>query len=333
MMSGGDFDGDKAWVCWEESLVNQVSIIQPVDTTQAQFTIEKSQSEQKLASVANLRDRLRYARHFRGHHNNLCDLSTTLDLTNDFYGIESPESTMLSTQAFLQVDHPYKLCEIPQSYKTKFNLFTGELQHPHWKKNKNALLKRYKSKRALGILWDYMEDKIQSIHKSNEEKNTNEKSLNPHILSLIEIMERKCLHDELRELREKMKAAVLAYNRKVYEYLSDTRGKCEAENRTEINAWLKREHMQWRRKLIDTLESEDEKMRSAAVLYEQTRILSNKDSTYNKTEKGYQFAWSVAHDYLTRIIGDGDQRVRGLSGVSATVNRENEGVIYKRKRA
>ena len=130
-----------------------------------------------------------------------------------------------------------------------------------------------------------MEDKIQSIHKSNEEKNTNEKSLNPHILSLIEIMERKCLHDELRELREKMKAAVLAYNRKVYEYLSDTRGKCEAENRTEINAWLKREHMQWRRKLIDTLESEDEKMRSAAVLYEQTRILSNKDSTYNKTEK------------------------------------------------
>ena len=47
-MSGGDFDGDRAWVCWEEEIVNHVSFFPPVDTTQEEFKLPESPDRHQL---------------------------------------------------------------------------------------------------------------------------------------------------------------------------------------------------------------------------------------------------------------------------------------------
>ena len=103
MMSGGDFDGDKAWVCWNEILIDQVCQCDPVDTSGEDFDVRKSEEENVLFYQASPKDVLKYVWHHRNHQSNLGKLSKMLDVAIDFYGFNHVVSNALGTQLFLQV--------------------------------------------------------------------------------------------------------------------------------------------------------------------------------------------------------------------------------------
>ena len=48
-------------------------------------------------------------------------------------------------------------------------------------------------------------------------------------------------------------------------------------------------------------------------------------------ETSYVFAWDVGHDYLTRIIADGEAKKNGM-GIAPTVARENGNLIFGKRR-
>lgn len=102
-MSGGDYDGDKAWVCWNQNIVDEVMDLDAENTTTEHFQIKKSPEEQKPNSEASVEDRLNYALNFRKHQHQLGSLSNLLDRVIDIYGLGSEEADAVGTQAFLQV--------------------------------------------------------------------------------------------------------------------------------------------------------------------------------------------------------------------------------------
>ena len=117
-MSGGDFDGDKAWVCWDRSLLEQVEAVEPENTDTKDFEIRKSKPnvrEQMLHERATLRDKVAFALHFRKHQHQLGILSNLLDRVIDSHGLgqDSPAKP-IGTQAFLQVstDSLVKSCAL-----------------------------------------------------------------------------------------------------------------------------------------------------------------------------------------------------------------------------
>jgi hypothetical protein len=65
-----------------------------------------------------------------------------------------------------------------------------------------------------------------------------------------------------------------------------------------------------------------------AILYEQTYFASRNRQWYSKNP--YIFAWDVAHDYLTRIIADGDAQQFGV-GIAPTVSRGSERSVFGKK--
>ena len=103
MMSGGDFDGDKAWVCWNKNLVDQVQECHPADTTTPDFAVKKSEAQKSIFAETPPEKLLEYIWHYRNHHTNLTKLSTKLTISTDFYGFDHKISRALGTQAFLQV--------------------------------------------------------------------------------------------------------------------------------------------------------------------------------------------------------------------------------------
>jgi len=212
------------------------------------------------------------------------------------------------------------------------SLREGELRHPHWKGEK-ARGSPYESTKALGVLWNYMEEKIKSIHQEKENRSSN--AYNPHIILHVQNMEAKGLHAELKKLRETMRNALLSYNTAMYQKKTEMEesGKSQEMIDSELFAWLKKTHIYWRQQLISWREGEDSKMRAAAVLYEQTRICAVEKSAWKSDIKAYRFPFQIAQDYLTRMVGDGQQKELGLHGVSATVTRGNEFALCGRKKS
>ena len=102
-MSGGDYDGDKAWVCWNSNIVDHVKDLEAEDTTTDDFKPRKSKEEQKPNSEASVECRLHYALHFRKHQQQLGWLSNLLDKVIDIHGLGSNEAKAVGTQSFLQV--------------------------------------------------------------------------------------------------------------------------------------------------------------------------------------------------------------------------------------
>ena len=102
-MSGGDYDGDIAWVCWNPNIVDHVKDLEAEDTTTEDFKIRQSEAEKKPSSEATVEDRLAYALHYRKHQQQLGSLSNLLDKVIDFHGLGSNEAKAVGTQAFLQV--------------------------------------------------------------------------------------------------------------------------------------------------------------------------------------------------------------------------------------
>jgi hypothetical protein len=100
--SGGDYDGDTAWVCYDQELTEQISSTYlPANTLDLKARV--SRIENTLACEASDEIRMNFARHFSGHQRNLGTLSNYLDEVNDFYGVDSNDAIAIGNQAFLQV--------------------------------------------------------------------------------------------------------------------------------------------------------------------------------------------------------------------------------------
>lgn len=112
-MSGGDYDGDEAWVCWNPDLVLQVCDADPVKTTTKEFIVKEPPKKfvQKHAHDYSLEDRIHFARHYRRHQSKLGELATLLSRVRDKEGVDSSSSRKVATQAFLQVIFCVFYCE------------------------------------------------------------------------------------------------------------------------------------------------------------------------------------------------------------------------------
>lgn len=104
-MSGGDYDGDRAWICWNNDLIQCLPEVITAEDTSNRATL-KSDLEQKPWSESCMDDSLKYMIHFRGHQRRLGQLSEELDLCIDKYGFDDPATKELGRAAFLQVSPP-----------------------------------------------------------------------------------------------------------------------------------------------------------------------------------------------------------------------------------
>ena len=104
MMSGGDFDGDKSYVCWDEDLTKHITEYAAEETSKPSFKpLKPPDNIEKLCSHATLFDRANYARHFKKHQRHLGLVSNMLDFMMDKFGVDSSEAKMFATEGFLQV--------------------------------------------------------------------------------------------------------------------------------------------------------------------------------------------------------------------------------------
>lgn len=103
MMSGGDFDGDKAWCCFDPLLTEQVNDCPPPITNTPDYEIIKSIKESELAFRSTMYDRVSFSWNFRLHQTTLGVMSNTLDATLDSLGFNSEEAKIIGRESFLQV--------------------------------------------------------------------------------------------------------------------------------------------------------------------------------------------------------------------------------------
>lgn len=103
LQSGGDFDGDTAWCCWDSVIYNEVKPCPAPETVK--LVAKKSLEEQQLASEASTSDRLALALNYRKHKANLGKLSLNLDTILDSHGFASKEAKAIGESLFMQVCH------------------------------------------------------------------------------------------------------------------------------------------------------------------------------------------------------------------------------------
>jgi hypothetical protein len=276
-MSGGDFDGDKAWICFDQDLVEQVVAAEPANRP---IPPPRDQSEHRLVVESSLIHRIKFARHFKNHPWQLRYLATTLDKAMDMFDdfSTSPQVDDIARQAFLQVDHPYQLCAL----KLVTTDFLSTHKRPHWSLNQALHAgeehdKAYRSEKAMGFLWDYVEKKIQravSYANSNNVPNT-------HILELADTA---CTRSDYSELKSKTRKASAAYNAELKELMGAKASLDKVGEMTKLRAQAARAKL-----IVDAFDSEDERTLAAAVLYKECG---------EKTG----FAWKVARDYLILVV-------------------------------
>mmetsp|Transcript_22306 Transcript_22306/g.33333 ORF Transcript_22306/g.33333 Transcript_22306/m.33333 type:complete len:334 (+) Transcript_22306:1191-2192(+) len=271
MMSGGDFDGDEAWICWDKHLCQLVKDYPAQDTTTPEFIVQKSQQEKALACRVSLKQRAEFALHYRYHQTQLGKLSTTLDSVMDRFGVDSPEAITVATQAFLQVDHPYNLCEIKQDHD--HYLSGGSLKSPHWL-GETSGCGSYTSSKALGVLYDHIQSKIDSAVTTCDGDGRRTTRLNPYIMSIINKATQKELSDvgikvKLMELRKKMSSAITTFYSENKKFTETMPGKKD-DDVGMVMEWMKCQYRRWRKELIDCEEGEDARNLASAILYEET---------------------------------------------------------------
>ena len=100
MMSGGDFDGDMAWVSWNKTLLDQVRKCTPMDHVSSK---PSSVEESRLFFKSKPEDHLQYAYHYRYHQIHLGKLSNMLTISTDFYGFDHIVTREIGKLAYAQV--------------------------------------------------------------------------------------------------------------------------------------------------------------------------------------------------------------------------------------
>jgi hypothetical protein len=270
-MSGGDYDGDKAWVCWNPKLVDQVEDLEAEDTATKDFEIRKSvpgEKEQRLHAMASQGDRILFSLHKRKHQRQLGWLSNLLDKTIDIHGLRDTRelAKAVGTQGFLQVDHPYYLCELQATVEEKLN--EDPKGPPHWAATDTSSAPCYRSSKALGRMWDHAENKIQTVAKS---PGAGDSQANEHIIAVIDNARDKDA-SLVAALQKQMQVAVEAYNREVktLQQRLKTTLCSEEEKKKRILNWISEYSREQYKKLIQGQSSKDGMNLAAAVLYEET---------------------------------------------------------------
>jgi hypothetical protein len=277
MMSGGDYDGDKAWVCFDPELVNQVSS-SPPPTRPA--IPEPHFKERILVEASTPRERIKFARHFKFHQQQLGCLANTLDTAMDAVDdfTSCPAIVDIACQAFLQVDHPYQLC-MPKAEAADFLRLQKQ---PHWSLDMALVegqehARAYKSRKALGRLWDFVEEKIKKAVSLGVE------TPNFHIMQAAETAQLKLEPNCYTSMKATMRSAAVRYK-------LELKSMFEARASLDLVAARSREIAELEReRLIMEPFCEEERTLAAAILYEVCG-----------ESKG--FAWKVARDYLCVIV-------------------------------
>ena len=173
------------------------------------------------------------------------------------------------------MDHPYVLCEVDEDTEREFRIDTkGEI--PRWK-SKSKTEKTYEKMTALGVLHDYMNEKLETM----DELYGKENQRNKYVMELIRKEESKS-NTRVISLRGKLREIINQANKEVSEKLQASSG-----SKTE-SSWYKDHYHQWRKKLFD-VDSEDEKRLIASLLYEQTAELSALKSTNDNETVSFSF--------------------------------------------
>jgi hypothetical protein len=135
-----------------------VSRVKPEDRSSDRFQKKESpENATKPFYQTKLRERMKYAMHFRYHQSQLGRLANDLDRIIDKHGFDDHQgiATEYGAQAFLQVDHPYFLCEVASETKEK----ADEIGWPHWHARAAGQdANTYLSNRALGLIFDRVEE-------------------------------------------------------------------------------------------------------------------------------------------------------------------------------
>lgn len=108
-MSGGDYDGDRAWLSWNSDLIGCLpdSNMFVAEDTSNLIPATSSDLENKLFSECSMNDIMDYMIHFRYHHVKLGRLSESLDFYIDKYGFDNLCSKEIGRAAYLQVRKIY----------------------------------------------------------------------------------------------------------------------------------------------------------------------------------------------------------------------------------
>eukprot|EP00581_Thalassiosira_minuscula_P004070 CAMPEP_0183738876 /NCGR_PEP_ID=MMETSP0737-20130205/55664_1 /TAXON_ID=385413 /ORGANISM="Thalassiosira miniscula, Strain CCMP1093" /LENGTH=1209 /DNA_ID=CAMNT_0025973521 /DNA_START=281 /DNA_END=3910 /DNA_ORIENTATION=+ len=317
VMSGGDFDGDTAWCCWNEVIVKSVQECPtlniegsaPVDPFKERAMVYADHEWTNLI--------FSYAMHHRNDKNLLGKLAKTLEMMRDNSRFGPDDVNKVARKAFIQVDNPYT----PQWTDSDQRMY-GSLPKPHWS-TLSKYGKKYKSTRVLGELFDMLDVKVESVIDWNDI----ESEMNLHVREIIEIAHKKDSRD-VEKKREDMLRHLTTFNQSTRDRINsyDTNDELERRlKRNSISALFKQHRME-----IESSYEEDHLPLVFAILYEQTYFKS-RDQMFIWNKKPYVFAWEVGHDYLTRIIADGEAKKNGM-GIAPTVARGNERLIFGKKR-
>jgi hypothetical protein len=233
----------------------------------------------------------------------------------------------VARKAFIQVDNPHT----PQ-WNNFDDMKYGLIRRPHWhaKSKKGSA---YTSTRVLGQLYDML-DKVGK-KDVNYFKNC-EPEMNIHIVKRVTAAKERNA-DKVDAVRDDMHRHLTAFNQRMRDNINKS-----SESESDDNPSLKRNRgtgprltrtatqtlcMEHRSEILRTYKNDEaiDLCDVFAILYEVTYIRSI-DRMQRFNAKPYIFAWEVAHDYLTRIIADGES----YEGCAPTVARGKDRVIFGR---
>mmetsp|Transcript_30851 Transcript_30851/g.65187 ORF Transcript_30851/g.65187 Transcript_30851/m.65187 type:complete len:939 (+) Transcript_30851:3010-5826(+) len=314
-MSGGDFDGDKAWCCWNEIIVKSVQVRPEENTEYLQPSDPFKERPMAFADPAEWTNLIiNYTMRHRNDKNNLGKLVNTLQVIRDSQRFGYNEVNNVARKAFIQVDNPH----ISQWTDADDKKYRG-ISRPHWLNSVRTGC-TYQSNRVLGELNDMLNEtgnKVICVHDIEPEMN----------IHIRERIERACKKDikEVEMIREDMRTRLASFNEAMKEKINSS---CREDENFSIQT-TQRLCKQYRLEIEEIYEI-DELSKVFAILYEQTYFKSRERmSRWNK--KPYIFAWGVAQDHLTRIIADGDAKKCGV-GIAPTIARGDEHIIFGKKR-
>ena len=185
------------------------------------------------------------------------------------------------------MDHPYYLCEIPA---TVGEALSQNPEMPHWAPTNEK--KTYQSKKALGIIYDYVEEKIQRVLAMPD---TQASQPNKHIVALVE-KEQQANASRVCNMRKRMVTALAAYDvemTKLRQRLEKIDVRREEDRKKILYDWKAAYYCTQKRELITCEKGEDAKNLAAAVLYDETLKSSRAKSFNGEVKVRYQGPWSL----------------------------------------
>jgi len=317
MMSGGDFDGDKAWCCWNEVIVSSVRELQGHNTNSNHPPTDPfkkriiAQSDPEWTNLI-----VNYTMQHRHDKKHLGKLVKTLEMMRDRQMFNSYEVDKIARKAHIQVDNPHM-----SQWTETDQLKLGTLPVPHWFARKTA--NSYRSKRVLGELFDMLDMAgEEDLNYCNIEE-----EMNAHVREVIEKAYKKNCN-WVDDTRKDMLRRLSNFNKAMGERIRSCNEENEVDTRLKskaISGLFKQHRMD-----IENTYEDDDIPKAFAILYEQTYFQS-RDRMRRWNKKPYVFAWEVGHDHLTRIIADGEAK-RNCIGVAPTIARGNERLIFGKRR-